>query len=280
MPLAPIDRAFEDLRSRLDRVHDQLGKLQPEIIALEQEDRGLVGEFEPDASDYVFRVAGDSPVRELGLLIGEAVHQMRSALDNLVWALVWHRGGQPSRETAFVISSTESGWQRATTPGKKDPTRGDKLRGLSVDDRTLIQALQPYHRGPVSPIGWVSHPLAQLQFFSNTDKHHILQPTFYAIDWPSGFQTAQEASQLVVPDNDTTGIVDWVNVSTGFAHGDSTEVLRAHVPNPGPNPKMRVAGGFTLRVAIGYLGRPLTVDDLIRMWIEVQVVVRLFEELL
>jgi hypothetical protein len=185
-----------------------------------------------------------------------------------VWALVLHRGAQPSGQTAFVISNSDADW-------KKGPPK--KLSGLLAKDCDLIYRLQPFRRGPLVQIGWPAHPLAQLAFLSNTDKHKVLHPSFFVVDWPNGFKTAEEASQLVVPANATTGIADRVEVSAGIRYGDPLEVLRAHVPSPGPNPEMRPATGHTLRVAISGFYEALTLRHLTAMLHQVRLIVRMFE---
>src|ERR1700691_4277738 len=78
-----------------------------------------------------------------GILVGELVHNARSALDHVVTALLTRDGKEVKRHNNFPIYATKAGflknvWSRdpKLTPGALD--------GLSVKDRETIRDLQPY----------------------------------------------------------------------------------------------------------------------------------------
>ena len=65
---------------------------------------GLV-KVEEQNGDLVSRIKLLQPIPiEWSAIIGDAVHNMRSALDLLAWQLVVHNGGKPTNKTCFPIS--------------------------------------------------------------------------------------------------------------------------------------------------------------------------------
>lgn len=113
------------------------------------------------------------------LMIGDAVHNLRSALDHVVWAFSTRNMAvkrlQELKRIQFPIC-TEFGdyW---------DAKKGQRVRRMAfVDDtaRTRIDGMQPYHGGNRAG----DHPLAHLNALSNEDKHHQLIITATAIELP------------------------------------------------------------------------------------------------
>lgn len=70
--------------------------LQPHVYALEEE-------IDLDAGQNVLRrkLVRELPMEELGVLIGDCLHDLRSALDHIVWQLVESNGKRPSRRVQF-----------------------------------------------------------------------------------------------------------------------------------------------------------------------------------
>ncbi|HEY3737784.1 MAG TPA: hypothetical protein VGL26_10100, partial [Jatrophihabitans sp.] len=67
--------ALEGIRLKLARTDEHLRELERGIASLQG--RALIGEFDRDASEYVFRVEGDPPPAEWGLLTAEITHHLR-----------------------------------------------------------------------------------------------------------------------------------------------------------------------------------------------------------
>jgi hypothetical protein len=103
------------------------------------------------------------PVLRLGVIIGDVVHNLRSALDQLVCQLILdgrdHKGLTTNPRTAcsgtgFPIYTDESEFR----------TKGiSKIKGVRQDLWFKFEALQPFDAG--------QHPLAVLNKLSNDDKH-------------------------------------------------------------------------------------------------------------
>jgi hypothetical protein len=96
------------------------------------------------------------PVR-LSVLVGECVHNMRSALDNLICALARTlKPGSKCRGLAFPLFDSQAEW---------DEKSERPLKGIAPAAREIIRRLQPWVDS-ASP-----HPLVILNKLSNIDKH-------------------------------------------------------------------------------------------------------------
>ena len=62
----------------------------------------IVAESDPNTGDQVFKFRVRAPIPvDLSLVIGDAVHNLRSALDHLAWQLVLANGQTPTTQTAY-----------------------------------------------------------------------------------------------------------------------------------------------------------------------------------
>jgi hypothetical protein len=132
------------------------------------------------------------PVDGWGLAAGDYVHNVRSALDNLAFALARTQRDPPARpnDIAFPIYQDEARFNRR---GRRSI---DQLPAPAID---LIERLQPFQRdgGPER-----SEPdrdeLVVLQWLSNTDKHRVppimlLAPTGLDHRFALTFDTEEDA---------------------------------------------------------------------------------------
>ncbi len=161
----PLDGA----RAKLDRAKQHLaalGRLEKRFW----EDNEPRFEHSAEVLDggryFVARVYGlvDHPNPRLALIAGDAVHNMRSALDHLVQALVTANGCDPKRSNEFPIRETE--------PDDSDKRRKfkAKLAGMHPDDVKAIRGLQPYANPGSQEAAWLVH----LDKLDNEDKHRVL----------------------------------------------------------------------------------------------------------
>src|SRR5690349_1920178 len=73
-------------------------------------------ETEPKTGYYHFSVTNvQAPPPDVGLIAGDAIHNLRSALDHLACQLVLANGNVPSRQTCFPIFDSESKYQTMDT---------------------------------------------------------------------------------------------------------------------------------------------------------------------
>jgi hypothetical protein len=128
------------------------------------------------------------PEVEWGIVIGDAVHCLRSALDQVISALCTE---PPSRYTGFPICSKEKSWV-IDSPGQ--------LWSLPERYVAVIQAAQPYHRGHKAHM----HPLAVLHELWNLDKHRAIPATALV---PTRIKVA-------IDEERTVGLASWTKFKT------------------------------------------------------------------
>jgi hypothetical protein len=104
-----------------------------------------------------FAVEREAPPDEWPLLAGEAIQNLRSALDHMVYAASGEHDW-----TQFPIFTDPAAFE------KKGP---DMLQGVPDSVRATIERAQPYHNFPPAPRQTM---LEQLRVLSNRDKHRTL----------------------------------------------------------------------------------------------------------
>lgn len=134
--------------------------------------------------DPVFLASADQPTEDpLSLLIGEFLHNTRSALDNLAYSLALNHTVPLPDEIAesceFPIFGNKHGRGSATfheTTRGGDPTRRSglhKIRGWAPGAQAVVERLQPYHRGN----SYEGDPLWILHELDRVNKHRLLHST-------------------------------------------------------------------------------------------------------
>ena len=135
----------------------------------------VVKEANPDAGEYVFRIRINKqpPITEWSLLIGDCLHNTRSALDHLFWALLLKKNtGGLTKGTSDATFPITREW--ATFNGRKK-----KLEGwVGQQALAMLEGLQPYK----SAGGWNKSPLMFLHDFDITDKHKLLLPAVHILN--------------------------------------------------------------------------------------------------
>lgn len=173
---------------KLKRAHAHLDALYAKRNAFvnseESQPYDLTGEVESETRTetsrrvtYLWRAQIDHPPDpEWALIVGDFAHNLRSALDHLVWQLVILSGKKPSGENQFPICTTGTRYWCARKDGSPS-VRDRMLRGVDERYRAIIDRMQPYRGGHESA---ERSPLAVLSTLSNTDKHRLLQTAFVA----------------------------------------------------------------------------------------------------
>ena len=126
-------------------------------------------------------VLGQPPMHELSAIIGDVVHNLRSALDHLIWQLTVEAGHTPP-PNPIPKRGPGSEWRSIGFPIYVNPYPPDHLGNLipwatSKEPKSLwgigprlradLQALQPFNYGQDAP----RKPLAVLEELWNIDKH-------------------------------------------------------------------------------------------------------------
>jgi hypothetical protein len=165
-----------------------------------------------DSDPYGFRIEDDLQTGDkvhrihirretpdcFALLIGDAVHNLRTALDHLAWQLVVANGQTPKSGaggTQFPFYDPKSGAK---------PTHG-VINGISATAQKLIDAVKPYKGG--NDALWTLHQL------DITDKHKLLIVTAFALSeimptWYAGVGGYDYLRMIVRDLTPKNGIVD------------------------------------------------------------------------
>jgi len=175
--LSTID-ALEGPRTKVARAAQHLQVLQDEIDGyLAHFTRGdayeVIAEIELESRQEIHRlqVLRPFPAMRWGVLVGDVVHNARSALEHVVELATIAHSGHPLDRTEFPVFHEPTKFSARTRKG--DPVPGSglfALRGVSDKARAYIEGLQPYHRGNdhASSTLWLLHALW------NMDKHRIV----------------------------------------------------------------------------------------------------------
>lgn len=105
---------------------------------------------------------------DVSLIIGDAIQNLRSALDYLVWELVCVSGNQPTDKNMFPICDSPESFD--------EQCRRHRLDGVPIDAIAEIKALQPYHYGDKK----TGAPIRVIDDFCNINKHRRILITVLA----------------------------------------------------------------------------------------------------
>lgn len=260
---------------KLERANEYLAFLDSAREAfLAAEDRRVVGEFDSETGDYVFRVVGEIPSWEWGVRVGEFAHTLRTSLDNTLWELIRKRGGRPKEGvTQFPIYEDETKWKRKAQR---------QIDGVLQEDRAFIKRAQPFqlesdpHGRPL----FVWHPLAMLGHLNNLDKHRAIHTSFAAasvttiqprgparsfllgtgrlgLGFVAGTLPVWGLPSFRSPDGSVTGDE---GLSFLGRDDDPTEIARVFkIVTDSPNPKMEMEPSPTLDISFSSRERPMDI---------------------
>ena len=156
------------IRLKTERAKKHIRNLEGEIIAFGMgEPYRIATEIDADTGEKIYRmkvfggISGEWP-----LIIGDAVHNLRSALDHLAWQLVEANGSVPNDRTDFPIRKGPTEYENTT----KRP----KIEGISPGAVGILDSIKPYKGG--NDTLWTLH---QLDVF---DKHRLPIVTALVVD--------------------------------------------------------------------------------------------------
>jgi hypothetical protein len=220
--------------AKLARAEEHLITLADAIKAFITRDPQPFGlsipKFDPSTGWHtVYAIVDEDPPERLGVILGDVLHNTRSALDHLVWQLVILNGKEPGRHNAFPVAKTEGAWRAA---------QERQLAGVAEAHLKVIEKAQPFQVDDPD-----RSPLAWLQYLSNTDKHQVVHPVAGIVhDDPIGkvsFQVTEGPGQVVREQWQQ----EW------FSPG--AEILRCKVEPMTPDTKVEMIGDIELRIAFG-----------------------------
>jgi hypothetical protein len=163
--LAPVRQKIEWAKAHLKTLDTETRRY------LDSEMCELVFERNPNAKIHAQRLNILIPIPEnIPLIIGDCIHNLRCALDYLVWQLVLAAGNEPEDCNQFPICTTADLFEKATIKrGKRN-----SLKGVSPEAAAEIEAVQPYI---ACKGGETRSTLYFLHHLSNADKHRRILVT-------------------------------------------------------------------------------------------------------
>lgn len=196
-------RAQQHLES-LDAAIDQWSESRPYRFRKQRD---------PDTGWYIWtcRVLRPPPV-QLGLIFGDYLNNLRSALDYLAQALVKRGGKNPSRRVRFPILLEVDEWDTDRT---KVARKGIPARWVAV-----IESLQPYRRGDAA----ADQPLAILNKLANLNEHRLIHAVAINIQ---DFNIVGRTF-----DDFPGGTLQQIPLPAGSRLEDGTEILRVRIEPP------------------------------------------------
>jgi len=159
---------FYSARLKIKRANQHIQELVRVLHAFPQADVHHIG-IEEDAktagSALKLEIA-DNILDDIPLIIGDAIHNLRTALDHVAYELVTLSGGTPTYHTKFTIGETRKETVTAL---------GGVIQGVGLDILTcIIEYVQPYRGG--------NDALYALHTLDIADKHRLLVPIFTTVE--------------------------------------------------------------------------------------------------
>jgi hypothetical protein len=162
------------VRLKLDRANEHIEIFRENLEAFLEGDPAPFGfrtkktpGLDKSVEYVLYAIVRQPPPRELALVIGDAIQNIRIALEYLAYELS-SPTAQKSGQTTFPIYSDEREFKISGMP---------RIKTITGDERALIERVQPYAASKVPG----DDPLAVLRKLSNLDKHQLLVPMIAAV---------------------------------------------------------------------------------------------------
>lgn len=188
------------------------------------------------------------PADQCAVVLGDALHNFRSALDHVAWELATrHKGGTPSGSTAFPV--------RARRADFDAPSVARALADVSEADRERITNLQPFRQAFTHGS---EHPLVSLNAMSNHDKHRLLH---FAALGPQQISLAGDGRRNTDCEITAVGVNEEM-IGKPLEPGTLVAVVEIRRTGPAPDIAMRVRceaavsvrGGLPVETQLALIG--------------------------
>lgn len=219
-PIAKLDRARVHFDALNESIEAYRGSKTHDVITTK---------IDPQTGEQVANllILEDPKNPEWGLVLGDMVHNLRSALDHLVWQLVILNGEKPRRQNQFPIVGTKAEYWEVQA-NHTESSRDRMLSRVSDPHRAFIDVVQPFNGRQDAPEG-TKTALSLLSSISNTDKHRVVHAGFALIEEP----TPDLFDATAVPEGIAVDIkMNWGELENG------AEIMRFRPDPPGARVKM------------------------------------------
>jgi hypothetical protein len=231
LDLTSVNAKLRRANEHLNSVHQEaVSRLQPQDYSASKQINANRTRF-----SWVFHAHKGTDFETLSLQFADCVHNLRCALDHLVYTIAIHESGNnpppEANRLAFPLACNTAQFQDAKR----------SIKSLSLPVRTAIESVQPYNR---------PHPdfpplLGLLGEFDNMDKHRLLRVTIgtfsktsYGHRIPAGvpFQLRVNVSPLENGAEIAAFVFDNPMPEDVIGNFDGDFILGVnHAPSPGGN---------------------------------------------
>jgi len=150
-------KAIELIRAKVERGNDHIRDLEAAVTEFVKGYK-VTPKPDPNLGLVYTLTSGDDPPPRLSAIAGDAISNLRGALDHLAYQLVLKgSGATPSTSTCFPIAQNASDYKTKAAR---------TLRGAPPGAFSAIDALKPYKGG--------NDALWRLHELSNIDKHRMI----------------------------------------------------------------------------------------------------------
>jgi hypothetical protein len=217
-------------RLKIERAKEHCAALDAEVIAwVATKPITMTKEKDPEGRRHalVAEIVTPPPLDRWALMSGDCVHNLRSALDSLLYGIAIHETGlnPPKDEARLQFSITSS-------PEKFEEQK-NRIRTLSAAVQTEIEKAQPYQ----NPHPEFPPVLELLGFLDNIDKHRTLHVV-------AAVPHAASISDIVSTGDATITVSVYRTIITG-----KTEILSFTIEPPNPDLAYKYEATITICVA-------------------------------
>lgn len=222
--------SLESARAKIRRAEEHRDEFQRRLNAfLERDPYRVAFEFDSQGwHNFIWEVREVLPSEDLGLIFGDILTNLRSALDYLAWQLVLVAGNTPGDRTQFPILESARIKGRDDWSQKWASVSGDRLKGVERKWVDEIERLQPYKRSHLPK----QDPLAILELISNINKHRTLPVAITTTDLFSALINVEP-----LPVGETFAFENWLHLP----------IKRGALAM-----RFRIASGVELRVEVNH----------------------------
>jgi hypothetical protein len=232
--------------AKLDRADHHVANLYSEVqVWGGREPYSLIEEDNPEKTERIYRVKIDHPPDVLGwgVQVGDAIHNLRSALDTLAWQAAGGDGVAPDW-TEFPIFKDQSRYLNTGRGGGLY-----KISGVAdPNHRALFEKCQPWR----NPDGHDKDALWMLHEFDRIDKHRVVTPVFTVALKATGQVLVTYENEEAAQQADAAPPI--LKSPPQAPVEDGAEVLR--ILTPSPFVEMQMNSRVDLGVSLQYGDRP------------------------
>jgi hypothetical protein len=164
-----MSERLRDAWLKIERARTHLSSLDSEVTQFGNGTPYPVVTDRDEAGNTVAKVlVAEQPPPRMAAIVGDIVHNLRSALDYVAWQLVDANRGNPGKHTSYPICST---------PEKFELSGRAALYRATESAILAVRTSQPFTVDPPD-----THPLAILEELDNHDKHRLLHVIAGVVD--------------------------------------------------------------------------------------------------